>query len=116
MSFFKQHKKLNFKEFNEEWARAGNFAYTIQFRNKMNAFDMEGYLIGLGFQNDLSHEYIEWYHHLRKNFILRVVPKQKRFFRTKTKRSNPAKFKNVYTEDYFYNFNFKFVIFEKTKR
>lgn len=106
---------LNFKEFNDDWAMAGNFAYSIQFRNKKRALEIESYLVGLGFFKKTNGEFSpNWNNKLRKNFTLKVYPKQKGFLRTSKVISQTNRYKRIYKGECFNNFCFKFVIIEKT--
>ncbi len=111
----KSNKKFSFKEFNQEWSDAGNFSYTINFKNKEMAFTIEEYLRGFGFVCNSYVPFVNWHHKLRKNFSLRVSPRRKSYSRSnKIGQSSKKKYRNVYTEDYFKYFCFKFVIIEKT--
>jgi hypothetical protein len=117
VNFIKQNIKPNFKEFNDEWASVGNYSYTIQLKNKGRALDLEEYLQGMGFRLEHSLVYSDWNHHSRKYFILSINPKEKYFYRCGKKLTkSPSRFINVYSEDYFQNFCFKFLITEKIKK
>ena len=114
MDFIKQNIKPNFKEFNDEWARAGNYSYSVQFRDKAKAKNLETYFRGLGFKERASECY--WDHKLRKNFNLKICPRQKYFYRITKVISVPSRYKNVYEGHYFDDFCFKFIITEKVKK
>jgi hypothetical protein len=111
----KYNKKFSFKEFNQEWADSGNYSYVINFKNKEMAFEIEGYLKGFKFKSNSYMPYVNWHHKLRKNFSLRINPKLNTYHRSNKARNNSnVIYRNVYTQDYFKYFCFKFVIVEKT--
>jgi hypothetical protein len=113
VNFIKRNKRFNFKEFNEEWNRKGNYSYAIQFKDKNRALETEMYLLGMGFEIRFVERSNMWEHHARKNFNLRICPRKKYFYRSAHIVSEPERYNNVYKGHYFDNFCFRFVIIEK---
>jgi hypothetical protein len=115
MSFIKTGHKLNFKEFNDYWAKKGNFTYLVCSKNIEKTLSLEEYLIGLGFIFKAT-PYGKtpfFSHHSRKNFNIRVAPFSKIFYRTKDTNNFAQKYYNVYDIDFFKNCCFKYVLIEK---
>jgi len=114
MSITKGHK-YSFRDFNDMWDKAGNFAYTITFQNLRKAHELEEQLLKLGYQRSAYSAMINWGDGRRIRFYLRVAPRQKFFYRINKKEiTKTSYFKDRYTEDFFDSICFKFIMIEKS--
>ena len=114
MDYIKEGNRLSFKEFNDWWAKKGNYTYLICSKNKEQIENLENHLKGLGYKFEVSHRNSAyWHHHSRKNFNIRVIPFLKKFYRTRDSNNFKQKYSNVYKIDFFYGMSFKFVLIEK---
>ena len=115
MDNIKVGNRLKFKEFNDSWARKGNYCYLVFSTNKKKMEILEQHLFGLGFsmkiQSSLSTP--NWNHASRKNFNIRVYPFTKRFCRIKDNLDKYGYYSNLYDIDMFDKMCFRYVLFEK---
>jgi len=120
MSFTKQHK-VNFKELLNQWTLKSPLAnhYTIHFKDKQKALELEEYLLGLNFtgkprsQSDDKNIFVDWNNTRRKTFSIIIFPKLNSFMRTKRVTKNSRGYYNVLSGDSVEKFCFKFVMVEK---
>jgi hypothetical protein len=108
MSIIKNRLSFNIF-FNERNKRS----YLVQSFDKDKALTLESYLIGCGFKVKYSRNHAEWNHHARKNFNLRIVLSEKKYYRTSQIVKLPHPYENVFDIAFFDDFCFRFVLVEK---